>query len=847
MLSTIFDRTATGSSLGLINAVVKNDKNGVSEALQSEADVNCTVGDLKNTALHLAIKNDNEEIAKILIKEHADVNCANRLGRSPLHEAAHLGNIGIVKELIKFGANINHLDNERWSPLHFAAAKGSTEVVSYLLENCPTLNINRKNLQENTPLHIAALFNKKHVAQLLIDNGADAVSLNNDEKSPIKIMTEKSFDAQFFFKVVPLHNDADILAQMTSPIRFVNSIMKEHDSQLSLLGQEVCEMLQTQNAAVVHYLLVWHHSLIKAARSHSNEKVDIMAVAELVEDAINEIFSSDSMDDPINVQRVLQPHNSSIASIRDLPTNSARQRELYRTQLMSFKEEGLLDLCLRHQCKFLFGRQQISGFIATAFRAPSRSLLHRQQQSAAAGGAAQGTADGSSVPGPDEEKEAFSSRIPMIGRIEESFKFNIFDPKLFGLSYSLRSCPAAMFCLELFFKLTFIVVIASVGIADYGERYGVDYNTFSKADHFSINEGFLITMVVGGILYELGQLAETGWKLSAHFEDEWNILDCLSFLILLAWLYFRVVIGNGAMARVLLALVAIPECTGVLRYLSVSKTLGVIVATSRAMFYDLVAFLAVYVVCVLGFGVFFYSLFYGSDSFSTAAQTASQMFQYTLTNFDFSVFDSTSEMVNDVAQVVLAIYLILTAVLLLNLLVARMTNAYQRVDDKAVQEWSFAKTQTVTQFLILKERHPFCMMPAPLNLLTTALYPLHVYFMKTSNMSLAGTVSNVLLTYIGAPIRAYSLMYCFRSGMKVILFRLYTRNKHRPAIALLLLCFTFTACTIAAFYLMVHAVIFYPMFAWDDLTERLDSDSCLSYLAMNKYAAASDANDDAHR
>eukprot|EP01031_Cornospumella_fuschlensis_P040051 gene40051-48796_t len=264
MLSTIFDRTATGSSLGLINAVVKNDVSGVVEALRSEADVNSTVGDLKNTALHLAIKNNSEEIAKILIKEHADVNCVNRLGRSPLHEAAHIGSLEVVKELIKFGANINHLDNERWSALHFAAAKGSKEVVAYLLENCPTLNINKKNLQENTPLHIAALYDKKSVSELLINSGANAVALNSEEKSPIKLMTEKSFDAQFFFRVVPLHNDADILAQMTSPIRFVNSIMKARGDKLSLLGQEVCEMLQTQNACVVHYLLVWHHSLIKA-------------------------------------------------------------------------------------------------------------------------------------------------------------------------------------------------------------------------------------------------------------------------------------------------------------------------------------------------------------------------------------------------------------------------------------------------------------------------------------------------------------------------------------------------------------------------------------------------------
>lgn len=844
----LFEQEATGPSLSLINAIESNNKSAVEDAIRCGADVNATVGESRNTPLHLSIRNKNEDIAALLLKNKASVNVYNKLGRTPLHEACRVGNLRLVKQLTSQEALISACDHEHWTPLHYAAEKGHKDVVECLLAERADINV--ANMDENTPLHIAAMFGHEHIAELLIDKGADAVCFNSDEKSPVKIMTENSFDSKFFFRVISLQTEADILAQMNSPIRFVNQIMKEHRKQLSFLANEVYLMLRKQNPRVVRYLLVWFNSIKKAARSHGHEKIDLFAAADLIEAAVNEIFACDSMDTPRNVQRVLQPDNPQLLR----PSGGSGggegfeghsltdRRELFRCQVTAFRPDGVLSLCLRHNCKFVFGRQQVSGFISTVFRAPARAVLMKKPKARAA--APQGDAEDEDEAPVQGLKDEYSAQIPFIAKIEQHFHFNIFDPKRFGLSYSLRSTPVAMFGLELISKIITLMALGTVAVGDYGRKYELDYHLsdYDNAAKLSLGEYLLIFLLFSNLAYELGQLAEGGWSVAEYMKDEWNILDSLCNVMLVGWFVARVLCAQSAIARIILALVAIPESSGALRYLSVSKTLGVIVSTSKAMFYDLLAFLMVYIVCVLGFGIFFFALFYGSQAFKTVPQTMSSMFQFTVGNFDFEAFDSTSSLVNALAQLVLAVYLILTAILLMNLLIARMTNAYQRVDDKAVQEWSFAKTQTVLQYLLLRERNVLCMLPSPFNLITAVCYPLQGYFMRRSGISFAGTLSNLVLAYIGGPIRVYSLFYCFRNGVKAILRRAYNRNKQRPVLAVLLMVLLFLFCSIVALYLTLHVVFFYPLFAWSDLIEHVQPDGTLSYISAEEVVQKQAAN-----
>lgn len=47
--------------------------------------------------------------------------------------------------------------------------------------------------------------------------------------------------------------------------------------------------------------------------------------------------------------------------------------------------------------------------------------------------------------------------------------------------------------------------------------------------------------------------------------------------------------------------------------------------------------------------------------------------------------------------------------------------------------------------MLLTESNPFCMLPAPLNLVTIALYPLHVWALEQYHVSVAGTAADYML------------------------------------------------------------------------------------------------------
>ena len=108
-----------------------------------------------NSALHLAVYNGRTENVKAFLAFDRS------LGLAPLHCAARNGDTEFVSALLAIDRSLaKDRDNYGWTALHFAADNGHTDTTNALLDCWRTRNqlnnINNKNIDGNTALHLAA-------------------------------------------------------------------------------------------------------------------------------------------------------------------------------------------------------------------------------------------------------------------------------------------------------------------------------------------------------------------------------------------------------------------------------------------------------------------------------------------------------------------------------------------------------------------------------------------------------------------------------------------------------------------------------------------------------------------
>jgi len=80
-------------------------------------------------------------------------------------------NLAKIKILVKAGANVNTKDVNRLSPLHLSAQDGYKDITEFLLQN--GANINVTDSENCTPLHNAVSFERVEIVKLLVEKGAD--------------------------------------------------------------------------------------------------------------------------------------------------------------------------------------------------------------------------------------------------------------------------------------------------------------------------------------------------------------------------------------------------------------------------------------------------------------------------------------------------------------------------------------------------------------------------------------------------------------------------------------------------------------------------------------------------
>lgn len=436
---------------------------------------------------------------------------------------------------------------------------------------------------------------------------------------------------------------------------------------------------------------------------------------------------------------------------------------------------SLLHFALQHRLKVLFEMTQVSAIVDKVFRRNARLPLDNE-------------------------------RLPR--------------RRVFRWLLTLRFSPRNFLLLELFSQVAMLALMWNVAVG-YGYRcQDVYLQHCDDVRRWSRGEVALSVYVFTELCYEAGltlagrEHALGHWQtwrdaLTQRFRDDlWNLVDATAVLGGVAWFACRCLSPRYfPAARVLLSLLAIPQSLGMLRYFSLFKSLGELVIIIRAMTKDLVAFLVVYLVFILGFGIAFRGLFYTSSAYDSNSNAFLSLYGITLMSYDYSVFDADSAFINGLGVALTVVCTAGTAILLLNLLIAQMWETYERIRSQSLREWSFHYALLVQRLSLWREKNVFCMLPSPLNLLPILVTcgglmtivrlngdgdnlagtendhhvhnPMESSNVQTSNpqgksadcgqfVSIGGTAANCLLAYVCYPYAVCHRMYSVIVAPRVV-------------------------------------------------------------------------------
>ncbi len=172
---------ADGKTL-LILAAKASDVVLVRDLIAAGADVHTTTRN-GGTALMFASIRGDVETQKALIDAGADVNAVGGFDWTALLVASVKGHVPAVRQLLVSGADPNLRDIYGWTPLMRAVYEGREKVVQALLEQ-PDVDLNAKNDQGATALHLAAVKGNEALTRLLLFAGANPLMGDRKGRTP---------------------------------------------------------------------------------------------------------------------------------------------------------------------------------------------------------------------------------------------------------------------------------------------------------------------------------------------------------------------------------------------------------------------------------------------------------------------------------------------------------------------------------------------------------------------------------------------------------------------------------------------------------------------------------------
>ena len=158
--------------------------------------------DKRNSALHYASRYSHLKIVELLLQSEHSIKVDNigADGMTPLHYATRYGKnvvggcereaeetdtgLEVVRLLVEHGADYNKQDDYSLTPLHHSAMRGYVKVVEFLL-GLDNIDINSRDKQGSTALHIAATYKNEMISQMLLEGKASVRMKDRQGQTPL--------------------------------------------------------------------------------------------------------------------------------------------------------------------------------------------------------------------------------------------------------------------------------------------------------------------------------------------------------------------------------------------------------------------------------------------------------------------------------------------------------------------------------------------------------------------------------------------------------------------------------------------------------------------------------------
>lgn len=415
-------------------------------------------------------------------------------------------------------------------------------------------------------------------------------------------------------------------------------------------------------------------ALRNAAVAHPTEEEDLLQEAANIEQVIISTFQFRCFDDPRIAITLLLP---SMAAYSSLHANYC-----FKANILMSSE--FLGMCLKHNIKAPFGCMPVLN--------PLMSLLYGYST---------------------EGVQPYVLRGALV-----VFHDNTATKYIYELFWNARSSPVFMLLLEGAAKTFMLILVAYVSTKEYGLNKPGGYNG-------NTSEILLMLMMCSALLAEYGQLYDFcvrdgsflrgSW---GYFSEIWNRLDIVSYLLLFGWAVLthpnpgendEVEFNRERTSRIFLSVSAIPLSLSLFQYLSIVKSFGRLVIMILAMLDDLLNFLLVFVVALVGFGITLNGMFLEelTGEFRGWGRTFMTLFAALMGGVDYTSFPASTEgstvwdmpanstliwYNSDVQYVGIATYIsfvVFIGIMIMNLLIARMASTHDRIDSASRSEWAF--------------------------------------------------------------------------------------------------------------------------------------------------------------